>query len=209
MTTRTVLAVGSHPDDIEIGCGGTLAKHVANGDRVFMLVMTNGHFGPGEVSKRFEEQREACRVLGIDPDAQLFWGQIRDGEVGRHELDVVHIIEGTLGQLKPEIIYTHASEDSHQDHRAVGLMTLGAARRYSTILTYESPSSLHFTPTVFVDVTSTINKKVAALECHRSQVQASKMVDPQQMRNLAGYRGVQIRREAAEGFLPIRALLDI
>ena len=60
-----VLAIGAHPDDIEIGCGATLAKHAALGDEVTMLVITDGAKGPGKVSDRVREQEAACAVLGI------------------------------------------------------------------------------------------------------------------------------------------------
>ena len=81
---RSVLAIGAHPDDIELGCGGTIARHVAVGDQVAMLVVTRGEVGPGEVLQRVEEQRRAAEVLGV---STLLWGNdIPDCQVSLHEL---------------------------------------------------------------------------------------------------------------------------
>ena len=65
MARQSVLAVGAHPDDIELGCGGALAKHVAAGDRVTMLVVTRGEEGPGDSQERVREQLRAVEVLGV------------------------------------------------------------------------------------------------------------------------------------------------
>src|ERR1700694_5144886 len=78
--TRSVLAIGSHPDDIELGCAGALLAHKAAGDRISILVMTGGENGPGSlqeiIGRRFE-QEAAARLLG----AELFWAGLFDCEV--------------------------------------------------------------------------------------------------------------------------------
>src|SRR3984957_15193988 len=80
---RSVLAIGAHPDDIELGCGGTIARHVAAGDRVAMLVVTHGEVGPGNVEQRVTEQERATEVLGVNT---LLWGRdIPDCRVSLHE----------------------------------------------------------------------------------------------------------------------------
>src|SRR5262249_8592937 len=73
----TVLAVGAHPDDVELGCGGALLTHVANGDRVAMLILTKGERGPQDSLPRVREQEEAAALVG----AKLFWGDFEDGAV--------------------------------------------------------------------------------------------------------------------------------
>ena len=200
-----VLAVGSHPDDIELGCGGTLARHVASGDSVTMLVITHGQSGPGEVAARITEQEEAARTLGAD----LVWGDLPDGKVSNYELELVHLIESVIRERGVDTVYTHGVDDTHQDHRAVALATLGAARHCRQVLTYESPSSFGFRPHVFVDVTSALDKKDAALRCHRSQVAESAMVDLGVVHHQAGYRGFQSRVTSAEGFVPHRLVLEV
>jgi LmbE family N-acetylglucosaminyl deacetylase len=204
----SVLAIGSHPDDIELGCGGTLAKHVASGDDVHMLVITTGEAGPGEVSNRVQEQISAALVLGV-PREHLFWGELPDGRVSNYELELVHTIELVITQTRAEIVYTHGSLDSHQDHRAVAEATWGAARHARRVLCYDSPSSHSFNPSVFVDITSTLDKKREALKAHASQVGNSRMASTSLVMTQAGYRGFQARVEAAEGFMPHRLILDV
>jgi len=203
---RNVLAIGAHPDDIELGCGGTLIKHVASGDTVTMLVVTKGEVGPGLTSARISEQERAQHIIGAH---ELVWGDLPDCKVSLHELQLVHIIENLIKRIRPSVIYTHSQQDSHQDHRAVALGTFGAARQCSNILTYDAPSSMHFTPNVFVDVTSTLDKKIEALQCHASQVAASEMVNAERVRNTAGYRGHEARCGAAEAFASIRFVFDV
>lgn len=202
-TMTNILAIGAHPDDIELGCGGTLLQHVAAGDVVSMLVVTKGEVGPGNTAVRVAEQHRAARVLGVN---QLFWGSLPDCSVSLHELELVHLIESAIASTCASVIYTHSLQDSHQDHRAVALASTGAARKVSTILTYDAPSSLRFYPTVFVDITTVIDKKVDALLCHASQVAASEMVDAHRIRAQAISRGHEARCEAAEAFEPVRML---
>lgn len=204
----SVLAIGSHPDDIELGCGGTLARHVSSGDDVHMLVITTGESGPGEVSARVLEQVAAAEILGVTQD-RLFWGQLPDGRVSNYELELVHLIERVIVQTRAEVVYTHGSLDSHQDHRAVAEATWGAARHARRVLCYDSPSSHSFNPSVFVDITATLGKKHDALKAHGSQVDNSRMASTSLVMTQAGYRGFQARVEAAEGFMPHRLLLDV
>jgi len=203
--STTVLAVGAHPDDIELGCGGTLARHVASGDRVIMLVVTRGQAGPGDVAGRTAEQEAAAAALG----AELLWGELPDGSVSSSELALVHLVEEVVRRERVDVVYTHSTDDTHQDHRAVAHATLSAARHCRRVLSYESPSTYGFSPQVFVDVTATLEKKLAALRCHASQVTASAMASTDLVSSQAGYRGFQSRVGSAEGFAPHRLLLEV
>ena len=171
-----------------------------------MLVVTKGEVGPGLTSARIAEQEQAAKLMGV---SHLVWGELPDCEVALHELRLVHIIEELIHEVRPNVIYTHSSDDSHQDHRAVALGTFGAARQCSNILSYDAPSSMHFSPNVFVDITSTLDKKIEALQCHASQVAASEMVNAERVRNAAGYRGHEARCGAAEAFAALRFVFDV
>ena len=207
MTGKSVLAVGAHPDDIELGCGGTLARHVAAGDQVTMLVVTRGEEGPGDVVQRVIEQNRAVDVLGVHT---LIWGSgITDCKVSLHELELVHLIEDAIRRVGATIVYTHSPNDSHQDHRAVALCTMGAARWISTVLCYEAPSSLQFSPTAYVDISDSLDKKIDAVLCHVSQAEASKKVSAERVRSSAVYYGHACLRTYAEGFEPVRATIEI
>jgi LmbE family N-acetylglucosaminyl deacetylase len=204
---RDVLAVGAHPDDIELGCGGALLAHLAAGDRVTMLVVTGGENGPGDAVQaegRRREQVAAARTLG----AGLRWGGLVDCAVTA-DSSTVALIEGVLQETGAELVYVHAPDDSHQDHRAVAAATLSAARRLPRVLHYQSPSTLGFTPTVFVDVTAHLTGKLAALRCHASQVDLSAMVEPDAVVASARHWGAQARIGYAEAFAPTRMVLDL
>jgi LmbE family N-acetylglucosaminyl deacetylase len=200
---RRVLAIGAHPDDIELGCGATLLAHAAAGDAVTMLVLTGGQAGPG-AAHRHEEQRQAAAVLG----AALRWGGLVDCCV-TSEAATVRLVEEVIRDTDADVVYVHAPEDSHQDHRAAAAATLSAARRMSRVLHYQSPSTLSFQPTVFVDVTGYLSGKLAALRAHASQVEMSAMVEPDAVVASARYWGAQARIGYAEAFAPCRLVLDL
>ena len=121
----------------------------------------------------------------------------------------VRLIEQVIEATRADLVYVHAPEDSHQDHRAVAAATLGAARRLSRVLHYQSPSTLTFTPTVYVDVTAYLSGKVAALSAHASQVEMSAMVEPDAVVASARHWGSQARIGYAEAFQPTRLVLDL
>jgi LmbE family N-acetylglucosaminyl deacetylase len=204
---RDVLAIGAHPDDIELGCGGALLAHADAGDRVTMLVVTGGENGPGDagqVDGRRAEQVASARTIG----ATLRWGGLTDCAVPT-DSSTVGLIETVLRETGAELVYVHAPDDSHQDHRAVAAATLAAARRLPRVLHYQSPSTLAFTPTVFVDVTAYLTGKLAALRCHASQVDLSAMVEPDAVVASARHWGAQARIGYAEAFTPTRLVLDL
>ena len=204
MTVHSVLAIGCHPDDIELGCAGALLKHRSCGQRTSMLVMTGGQRSrtfSGDIRRK--EQEAAASILG----AELFWGGFNDTEIdpGRATIDV---IEDVMEQVNPDVVYVHAPDDSHQDHRAIAVATVSAARRTSRILFYQTPSTTHFEPTIFIDAEENLERKIAALECHASQVEAGSFhVDA--VRASARYWGAFARVSFAEAFTPVRFVWDI
>jgi LmbE family N-acetylglucosaminyl deacetylase len=201
---RSVLAVGAHPDDIELGCAGTLAAHRAAGDSVTMLVLTGGQNGPGAGVDRRAEAEAAARAL----DCLLVWGRLVDCAVTPDSATIA-AIENVLSGVEADVVYVHAPDDSHQDHRAAAAATLSAARHSSRILHYRSPSTVRFDPSVFVDISGHLDRKLAALACHGSQVQGSAMVDPEVVAASARHFGAQARVRYAEAFAPARFVWDL
>jgi len=200
---RNVLAIGAHPDDIELGCGATLLAHAAAGDAVTMRVLTSGQAGPG-TANRHAEQRTAAGMLG----ATLRWGGLVDCRL-TPDAATVRILEEVVEDTAADIVYVHAPDDSHQDHRAAAAAALSAARRMSRVLHYQSPSTLTFNPTVYVDVTAYLGGKLAALKAHASQVELSAMVEPDAVVASARHWGAQARIGYAEAFAPTRMVLDL
>ena len=202
--TQSVLAVGAHPDDIELGCGATLALHRKLGHDVHMLIMTRGTASfAGKSGSRPAEQQNAADYL----DAKLWWGKSIDCRI-IDGYETVQVIEDVIDSVQPSYVYVHAPDDTHQDHRIVAVSTLSAARKVPTILHYQSPSSMHFDPSAFTDVSFTLDKKIAALACHESQ-KATGVTSAHQIKANAVYWGHFARVEYAEAFTPARLLWSL
>ncbi len=190
-----VLAIGAHPDDIELGCGGALLRHAARGDRVTMLVMTEGQRGTYRGESRLLEQRHAAELL----EAQLLWGNFDDGAISTGP-ETITVIDEAIATAGAQIVYSHAPTDTHQDHRAVSIASLASARRVSSVLFYETPSTQSFQPSVFVDVDAVLQRKLHLLRVHHSQVTRDGPVDLDALAAQARFRGSACRMRNAEGF---------
>lgn len=201
---RRVLAIGAHPDDVELGCGGTLAKFVDAGHEVRALVLSNGERG-GSGATRVSEVDVGGRRIGIAGVEVL---SFPDTGLADHGNALVAAIERVMERFNPDIILTHSGNDQHQDHRAVHVATLRAGRRHSSILCYESPSATaDFRPSVFVDVQDYLEVKVRAVAAHRDQA-GKPYMRGEQLRGLAIFRGAQAKVRHAEGYEPVRMLDD-
>lgn len=190
-----VLAVGAHPDDIELGCGGALAAHHAAGDEIAMLVLTTGERGPQHAVSRLYEQEEAAAILR----ASLIWGGFDDGAIPSGQ-PCVEVIERALRDFGADTVYGHVADDTHQDHRAAGLATMAATRRLSRVLLYESPTTVSFDPGFYIDVEAHLDTKLRALRAHVSQVAKNGLVDLDAIVAIARCRGFAARIHQAEAF---------
>ncbi|MGZ8764990.1 MAG: PIG-L deacetylase family protein [Acidimicrobiia bacterium] len=190
-----VLAIGSHPDDVELGCGGALLRHVGQGDTVSILVMTTGQRGTVGDTSRVHEQQDAARVLGV----RLLWGGFEDGSVPSSS-DAITIIDRAVEESQADVMYTHAAADTHQDHRSTAIASQAAARRIGSVLCYETPSTQSFEPNVFVEIGDVLDAKLAALRAHWSQVLRMGPVDLDAISAQARFRGFQGRTRHAEAF---------
>lgn len=199
-----VLAIGAHPDDVELGCGATILRHVARGDEVTILVMTNGGLGTLDGMSRRTEQESAARQLG----ATLRWGGFDDGHVPSGS-EAISVIDDAIAASGAQVLYTHTADDTHQDHRATAAASIAAGRRLPTILQYESPSTLNFLPNVYVDVDASIDAKLSALRAHLSQVLRGGPVDLEAVEAQARFRGFQGRVRFAEAFESTRLGWDL
>jgi len=202
-----ILALGCHPDDIEFGCGGTLIKYAGAGDDVYMMVMTQGHAG-GDDNLRTAEQEKAAEIIGCD---QLFWGGYRDTELPLNR-ELIVSIENVIDEFEPAFIFVHYADDTHQDHRVLNHATVTATRYTRNVLFYEGPTTQNFTPTVFVEIDETIDRKIEALEAHASQVKKTNIGDlniVELAEATALFRGTQARIKHAEGFSPLRLFINV
>lgn len=207
MRKMKILAIGAHPDDIEFGCGGALAKFAAKGHRIYLLVMTRGGMGaPPDV--RAKEQSDAKSVLGAQ---QLFWGGYEDTHLAL-DTDMIGKIEAVIKKVEPAFIFCHYPDDTHQDHRHLCQATVSATRYVKNVLFYEGPTTQNFSPQVFIDISDTLETKVAALRAHRSQIEKTNIEDitiVELAYSSANFRGIQGRVKYAEAFHSLRLFINI
>lgn len=159
-----VLAVGAHPDDVEIGCGATLLRHRAAGHPVTVLTLSRGAVG-GAREERRKEAVACAMMLG----AELIMGDLPDTRMSEAP-EAISLIEAVIAAVRPTTVYVHSKWDNHQDHRTVHDATMVAARLVEQVYCYQSPSSRNgFDPTRFVPVGDTVHEKVRLLAHYRSQ----------------------------------------
>lgn len=207
MNQMSILAVGAHPDDIEFGCGGALAKYADRGHRLSLLVMTEGGLG-GETDVRAAEQQASNRILGVD---RIFWGGYADTTIEVNK-DVIAKIEDVIREVKPDFIFCHYPDDTHQDHRHLAQAVTSATRYIRNVLFYEGPTTQNFNPQIFVDISDTLDRKIESLDAHRSQVDKTNIQDLtilELARSTANFRGTQGRVKFAEAFASLRLFINI
>lgn len=213
---RRVLAVGAHPDDVELLCAGTLAKFVTTGSEIHIAVVCRGDRGgavPGLPAIRQEESRRAAAVLG----APLTFLGIGDAEV-RETVEMRSLFIDLLRDVRPELILTHGPNDYHDDHTTTSRLIATCAWYAASvghrseqpvldippaILYMDNIAGIGSEPTHLVDITDTIVLKRRMLACHRSQLRRSDsgLPDLEELaETLARLRGLQCGVRYAEGF---------
>jgi LmbE family N-acetylglucosaminyl deacetylase len=200
-----ILGIGAHPDDLEFGCGGTFCRLAAQGHKLHMMVITRGSVG-GDPRVRLAEQERSAALL----KAKLYWGGFEDTGVtlGR---ELIQAVERRMEEVKPDAVFVNHSADTHQDHRNVSRAVETAARYMKNLLFYEVPTTIDFNPCIYSDIGTVINKKVALLKCHRSQVFKTRVKNlsiVESAKAAAMFRGYQDRVKYAEGFMARRFRLE-
>ena len=207
-----ILAVGAHLDDIEIACGGTLAKAIEAGHEVKVLIMSKSGYTnkEGQLQRSDEvavrEGLNALHTLGIQ-DIEILDFETKDIPF---RSDVVNAIDLRVSGYDPDMIFTHHPFDTHQAHEGVSKATIAAARRKNTVFFYEpiTPSGrsyVAFKPTLYVDIESTLDKKIESLKCHTSEYNKFGAEDwIEGVRCRCGFRGYEIGRKFAEAFEILR-----
>jgi LmbE family N-acetylglucosaminyl deacetylase len=217
-----VIAIGAHPDDIEILCAGTLALYAEQGHKVFMAPFTCGNMGDNNIppqelaSIRKAECEESAAILG----ASLLWPAMTDELVFPNESQRRIMID-LLREADPDVIITHNPHDYHPDHRYVSQLVFDSyfqkglrhlpeqsvpACRFGQSQVYymDSVAGIGFTPDEFVDITATMEIKRRMLQCHRSQINALSDLASVDINHLidtqAGFRGFAAGCRFAEGF---------
>lgn len=198
---QVILAIGAHPDDVEIGCGGTLLKKRALGHDVVVLTLSRGGKG-GDVDLRMKEAWNASRLL----DAKLKVCDLPDSGITDGS-NTIELIEQAVREVAPTHVYTHSRHDTHQDHRNVHLATMVATRQTPNVYCYQSPSTtIDFRPSLFVDISEQIATKVQMIEAYRSQVARHAGLDSDFIEATARYWGRHANYALVEPLEVIRQL---
>lgn len=204
-----ILAIGSHPDDIEIGCGGSLLKHRAVGDTVHVIVLTGGGRGGDSgdsasdllARERCSEALAGAKIMDVTVEC---W-DYDDAEIPE-TVELVNRIEKIVTEFEPDRVYIPYGNDTHQDHRVTSNVAKSACRKVKQILEYEEPSSYNsFNATYWIDITPHIEKKLDAIRAHVSQGH-KEILKAKSIEGLNLYRGYQSHVEYAEGFATFRFL---
>lgn len=220
-----ILAIGAHPDDVEIHCGGTLAKFASQGHKIFTATATNGNIGSATLPMdeiaaiRKAEAKKAAEVIGaeyicLDYDDEMLF---EDRSVRLAFIDLVRY-------CKADLILTHNPEDYNPDHVLTSKIINDIAvmipvakietpnkpyDKIPIIAYFEPAHGLGFVPTEYVDITNFIDKKMEMCLCHQSQISWMQdnykdiMADQNFFENyktIARFRGIQCGVKYAEGF---------
>jgi LmbE family N-acetylglucosaminyl deacetylase len=213
-----VLVIAPHPDDEVIGVGGTIARHVAEGDEVHLCIVTQGCSPPCpenivEIARRWVEA--AREVLGIKRTFFLGYPTVRLNTVPNVEL--TSALQKVVDEVRPEVVYTSSAGDVNQDHRIVFEATLVATRPLPgspvrRLLSYETgPTGRYwhtpFVPNVYVDIQQFLDRKLEAMRCYETELR-----EPPHPRSLAGLtliaqeRGLGVGLKAVECFQLVREI---
>lgn len=211
-----IMAIGAHLDDIEIACGGTLAKAIQNGHEVKVLIMSKSGYTnkEGKIQRSDDlavaEGLNALHVLGIQ-NIEILDFPTKDIPFVS---EVVNAIDVSMAAFDPDIIFTHHPFDTHQAHVGVSNATIAAARRKNTVFFYEpiTPSGrsyVAFKPGLYVNIEDTIELKRASLREHKSEYNkfgAEDWITGIECR--CGFRGYEIGAKYAEAFEILRLELS-
>lgn len=206
MQWKRVLVLSPHPEDGELGCGGTIQRLMAAGAQCWFAAFTiaeKSTHPPFEPDEQRKEMARSTGILGYEPDHVLVenW-QVRTFQEHRQEI-LDHMI-GLRSEIKPDLVFCHCRDDTHQDHQAITREAVRAFKQ-STILGYELPwNTFHFGTEYFVELTEEqVAAKCDALASYQSRSYRP-YLDEKRLRQIMGMRGLQIEAEWAECFEVIR-----
>jgi LmbE family N-acetylglucosaminyl deacetylase len=196
-----VLALGAHPDDIELGCGGSLIKFCESGSEIHTAVFSQcGDETPQDPKLRMREYEAAARIVGAKKPL-IF--DFPNRQLPEYLFEIMRQVENLQAEVEPDLVLVPFLGDPHQDHETVARAAVRAFRRRETILQYEilRYGSHSFTPSLFIDIGSTLDRKVESLRHYESQFERRAYFDEESFRSLARTRGAQSGYDYAEGFV--------
>jgi LmbE family N-acetylglucosaminyl deacetylase len=216
-----ILVVAAHPDDEAFGCGGTLAKHIDQGDSVSILTLTDGVSSRDETEKidqaiRNESFIKSCDCLGIKKFRSYSYPDNKMDSVPI--LDITKTIENYIKEVQPDLVYTHFYNDLNIDHRVTSNAVLTACRpqpgfsvkeirMFEVVSSSDWNSGDKFNPNLLVDIKDYYSKKLASLRCYESELRPwPHQRSYEAIESIAKVRGSLVGFEMAEAFMVYRRL---
>jgi LmbE family N-acetylglucosaminyl deacetylase len=223
-----VLVIAAHPDDEILGCGGTTARLAAEGHELTFAILGEGmtsrhaqrsHADVKDLETLHRQAHAAAAKVGVK---NVILHKLPDNRLDTVPLlDVVKLVEGLIEQVKPEVIYTHHAGDLNVDHGIIHRAVLTATRPVAQspvreVYAFEVPSSTEwafqriepaFRPNCFVEITRTLEAKIAAMECYETEARKFPHPrSPEALRALAARWGSVVGCAAAEAFELVRSI---
>jgi len=214
--SKQILVVAAHPDDEVLGCSGTMARHVSDGDKVYVVFMSDGVTSrtcveSNEVEVRKQAAKDASNILGI-VQSPRFLGFPDNRMDAVALLDIVQTLEQVIDEIEPEVVYTHHLGDLNIDHKITHQAVMTACRpqpefcvreiySFEVLSSTEWSTNNPFIPNYFVDISDTLELKISAIKAYNSELRTFPHARSiESIKALAKYRGASMGIRAAEAF---------
>jgi LmbE family N-acetylglucosaminyl deacetylase len=207
-----IIVISAHADDAELGVGGTISRHVSNGDEVCLVHVTHSGYNSydGKVMRKkttaHQESINASKILGIKHLKFLNY----ETKYVTLSVDLIEDLNRIIDEFKAELVYTHWDGDINQDHSAISKATLIAARNVPRILMYRSnwyDSALRFDGSFYVDISEHIDNKVNSIKAHKTEYKKYGERWIEFYKSQARMMGIQMGVKYAECFKVIKWLV--
>ena len=220
-----ILAIGAHPDDLEINCYGTLIKYIRAGHQVAVCTVASGNLGHAEIPPeqlaaiRYREAEAAAKVIG----ASYYGLGVHDLHIDAQDHELIRRLCRVIREVRPDVVITHYEQDYMDDHIQTSQLAMNATFAASTrfydpedranmpaplcpVYYMDTAAGMGFLPTEYVDITDMMERKLEAFSCHASQIEWLKAHDDSDavssIRIHGAERGHQCGAVYAEAFRP-------
>ena len=217
---KKIIIIAPHPDDETLGCGGTILKHIENGDQVYWAIITNGKdstiFKDVNIEEYENNIKKVAAIYNFTEVIRLNLPVVRLDTIP--EYTIYDSISKIMNLIQPQIVYMPYLNDIHADHKIISKIMISCTKDFrfpfvKKVYMYETISetdyvpaiqSIAFTPTTFIDITKYIEKKIEIIQLYSTELMpAPKPRSIHSIKALAAYRGARISVLYAEAFMLI------
>ncbi len=218
---KSIVIVAPHPDDEVLGCGGTILKHIDNGDEVHWIIvsgMDTKSFSKEQIKKRSDEITKVSKLFGFKSTYKLDYPTSKLDQIPKNE--IINKFGNLFESLRAEVIYTVFRNDAHSDHKVVFDSVVSATKSFrcpsvKKLLSFETISETDFSnpmkdpfrPNLFINIEDYIEKKIEIMKVYESEMGEFPFPRSREaIIALSSIRGVQSRCKAAEAFILIKEI---